>query len=189
MLSSAKLVLLSSLFLAGCASHQVTQQAVAPEPVTPFNALQVQVDFATPAQSEYLANQLVSQLRHYGVRASLVTDEVSDRASFADTALLQVTLNDSWTETFISRVTKHRRSLTQMRGRVPRESPRFSSEILLQDLATGKTIWQLKIVTAGSWYSDFNTIARSLAVRITRQLKQKGLIGTESVPAAKPTAS
>lgn len=185
MLSSAKLVLLSSVLLAGCASHQVTQQAVAPKPVTSFEAIQVQVNFATPAHSDYLANQLVNQLGKYGINATVLsTQGKASSIPGANSALLQLTLTGSWTETFISRRTKHRRSLTQTRGRIPRESPRFSSDVLLQDLHTGETVWQLETVTAGAWYSDFNDMARSLASRLTRQLQKKGLIAPASTPAS-----
>ena len=189
MASRLILLLLLSGLLFACATHQVTETSVQTSGKTTFSTLHVWVNFATPAQSEYLANQLVSHLHHYGVRASLVTDEVTDRASLRDTALLHVTLTASWTDTVITHRHKHRRSLTQMRGRIPRESPRFRSEILLQDLSTGKTVWQSNAVTAGAWYSDFNTMARSLAARLTRQLKQEALIGSKIDPASKPTTS
>lgn len=191
MSSRVKLVLqlsalLSGIGLAGCASHQVTEKSATPTPVTPFQTLQVQVNFATPAQSDYLATQLVNELAKYDVSATVLNSP--DAAAMAKpglySALLQLTLTGTWTETFISHRQKHRRSLTQMRGRIPRESPRFRSEAMLQDTQTGKTVWQSETVTAGPWYSDFNTNARSLAKRIVRQLQQQGLIikGTEPAP-------
>ena len=184
MLSSAKLVLLSSVLLAGCASHQVTQQAVAPKPVAPFEAIQVQVNFATPAHSDYLSSQLIKQLAKYGVEATpSPSQDQAKQVPGSGSGLLQLTLTGSWTETFISHRVKPRRSLTQMRGRIERESPRFRSDVLLQDLHTGETVWQSEITTAGQWYFDFNDMARSLASRLTRQLHNKGLIAPASTPA------
>lgn len=185
MASSLKLVLLLTGLLAGCASHQLTQTPVTPTHATPFQAMQVQVDFATPAQSAYLATQLVNELAKHEVRATLMEpDTAASRMSGDNPALLRLSLTDTWTETFISHRRKHRRSLTQMRGRIERESPRFRSEVVLRDLQTNQTVWQSETVTAGPWYSDFNANARSLARKIVRQLEQQGLIvkGTQPAP-------
>ena len=67
-----------------------------------------------------------------------------------------------------------------MRGRIPRESPRFRSEVKLQDLQTGETVWQSEIVSAGQWYFDFNDMARSLAKRLVQQLQREGLIAASA---------
>ena len=179
MSSKLKLVLLLSGLLAGCASHQIKEKSPAPTPVTPFQAVQVQVTFATPAHSDYLATQLVNQLTKHGVNATVLTsaDAKATRPG-PNSALLQLTLTGTWTETFISHRYKHRRSLTQMRGRIPRESPRFRSDTVLIDLQTGESRWQRQTVTAGAWYSDFQTIARSLAKKLVQQLHREGLIAT-----------
>jgi hypothetical protein len=65
-----------------------------------------------------------------------------------------------------------------MRGRIPRESPRFRSDTVLIDLHTGESRWQQQTVTAGAWYSDFQTIARSLAKKLVQRLHREGLIAT-----------
>ena len=180
--SKLGLLLLSGLML-GCASHQVTEKPLTPSAVTPFESMQVQVKFATPAHSDYLAAQLVDQLNRRGVKASRVTSaEPAATPVNANAALLQLTLTGTWTETFISHRQKTRRSLTQMRGRIPRESPRFRSDLVVVNLQTGKTVWQTETVTAGAWYTDFNTMARSLAARLGRELDKQGLLG--SPPAA-----
>jgi hypothetical protein len=44
-------------------------------------------------------------------------------------------------------------------------------------------VWQSETVTAGAWYSDFNTLARSLAKKLFRQLSQQGLIAPVPIPA------
>lgn len=177
MATNIKLVLLLSAILAGCASHQVTEQTLAPTRVTPFATMQVQVQFATEAQSDYLAKQLVDQLNQRGINANLLNPAASGASKPAgNTGLLQLTLTGSWTETFISHRRKHRQSLTQMRGRIPRESPRFRSDLVLRDRQTNEIVWQSETVTAGAWYADFNTMARSLATKLTRQLQQQGLI-------------
>ena len=195
MSSRVKLVLqlsalLSGIGLAGCASHQVTEKSATLTPLTPFQAMQVQVNFATPAHSDYLANQLVKELGKYGISATIRSpDSKATIQPDHNTALLQLTLTGSWTETFISHRRKHRQSLTQMRGRIPRESPRFRSDVLLRDLQTNAIVWQSETVTAGPWYSDFNTNARSLAARLARQLSQQGLIAPASDPVAEPAPS
>ena len=185
MASHRKLVLLLTGLLAGCSSNQLTQTPIAPTHASPFQAIQVQVNFATPAQSDYLATQLVNELAKHEVHATVMKpDSAASRIAGDNPALLQVTLTGTWTETFISRRTKHRRSLTQTRGHIPRESPRFRSEVMLRDLQTGQTVWQSEAVTAGPWYSDFNANARSLAKKLVRQLEQQGLIikGTQAAP-------
>ena len=184
------MLLLNSL-LAGCASHQVTDKPLTPTPVTSFEAMQLQVNFATPAQSDYLAAQLVNELARHGVNAMVVTTDAtptatSNRNPKQNLALLHLTLTDTWTETFISHRYKHRRSLTQMRGRIERESPRFRSEVVLRDMQSGSTVWQSETVTAGPWYSDFNANARSLARKLVHQLQQQDLIAPASDPLAQP---
>lgn len=189
---ASRLILLSLLsgLLFACATHQVTQKPLSATPNTSFNTLQVQVDFATPAHTDYLSSQLVKQLAKYGVEATpLPREDQAKEVRGSGSGLLHVTLTGTWTETFISRRTKHRRSLTQTRGRIPRESPRFRSDVVLVNLQTNETVWQSETTTAGAWYSNFNDMARSLAARLTRQLKQDGLIGSESDTAPKPAAS
>ena len=142
------------------------------------------MNFASPAQSDYLATQLVNELAKHEVRAAVIKpDTAATRIPGDNPALLQLSLTDTWTETFISHRRKHRRSLTQMRGRIERESPRFRSEVMLRDLQSGKTVWQSEAVTTGPWYSDFNANARSLAKKIVRQLAQQGLIVKGTAPA------
>ncbi len=184
MATNIKVVLLLSAVLAGCATHQVTEQTAAPTSVTPFTTMQVQVKFATEAHSDYLANQLVEQLNKHGINASVLNPAQGGATKPAgNTGLLQLTLTGSWTETFISRRTKHRRSLTQTRGRIPRESPRFRSDLVVVNRQSNEIVWQSETVTAGAWYADFNTMARSLATKLTRQLQQQGLIGSGTDPA------
>ena len=48
MATNIKAVLLLSAILAGCATHQVTEQAVAPKTVTPFATMLVQLVPAAP---------------------------------------------------------------------------------------------------------------------------------------------
>lgn len=177
-------VLLLTGLLAGCTSHQLAQTPVAPMHASPFQAIQVQVNFSTPAQSDYLATQLVNELAKHEVHATVMKpDATTTRIPGDNAALLQLTLTGSWTETFISHRHKPRRSLTQMRGRIPRESPRFRSEVMLRDLQSGQPVWQSEAVTAGPWYSDFNANARSLAKKLVRQLEQQGLIVKGTAPA------
>ena len=164
------------LLLAGCASHQLSQQNLAPVTAAPYSSLRVQVQFDTPAHADYLANQLVAVLVRHGVAADIVPNDRSVNTSSNPPALLQLRLTDAWTETFISPRHMPRRSLTQMRGRIPRESPRFSTEALLVDQQTGETVWQLTTQTAGPWYSDFNANADSLVNRLLKELLAQGLI-------------
>lgn len=183
MAARLKLALLLTGILAGCASHQVTQKPATPASLSVFDAMQVQVNFATPAHSDYLAGQLVEELGKHGISASVLDAESRPGAPNANAGLLQLTLTGSWTETFISHRRKHRQSLTQMRGRIPRESPRFRSDLVLRDGQTGQTVWQMEAVTAGAWYADFNTLARSLAKKLVRQLRQQGLLAPNPEPA------
>jgi hypothetical protein len=161
----------------------MTEKSVTPNPVVPFQAMQVQVNFAIPAHSDYLADQLVMELGKYGIRASVLNTGSRPGPPKANAGVLQLTLTGSWTETFISHRQKTRRSLTQMRGRIPRESPRFRSDLVLRDGQTGQTVWQMEVVTEGAWYADFNTLARSLAKKLVRQLSQQGLIAPNPEPA------
>jgi len=177
-------MLLLTGLLTGCTSNQLTQTPVAPTHASPFQAIQVQVNFSIPAHSAYLATQLVNELAKHEVHAMVMKpNATTTRMPDDNAALLQLTLTGTWTETFISHRHKHRRSLTQMRGRIPRESPRFRSEVMLRDLQTGRTVWQMEAVTAGPWYSDFNANARSLAKKLVRQLSQQGLIAPQPEPA------
>ena len=168
--------LLLLLLLAGCASHELTQDTLAPVTAAPYSSLQVQVRFDTPAHTDYLATRLVSDLARHGVSADIAPDDRSVKAPGNPPALLQLRLTDAWTETFISTRHMPRRALTQMRGRIPRESPRFSTEALLVDQQTGETVWQLATQTAGPWYSDFNANADSLIARLLKELAAQGLI-------------
>ena len=189
-MTSTKLgLLLLASILAGCASHQVTEQPATQHPVTPFATMQVQVKFATPEHSDYLAGQLVDQLRKRGVEATALKTSEAPTRQDSNSGLLELTLTDTWTETFISHRRKHRQSLTQMRGRIERESPRFSSDVVLRDLESNAIIWQSETVTAGAWYTDFNTMARSLATRLARKLNQQNLIAPASDPVAEPAPS
>ena len=164
------------LLLAGCASHQLSQQNLAPVTAAPYSSLRVQVQFDTPAHADYLANQLVAVLVRHGVAADIVPNDRSVKAPGNPPALLQLRLTDAWTETFISTRHMPRRSLTQMRGRIPRESPRFSTEAILIDLDSGATVWQLATQTAGPWYSHFDANADSLVARLVKELAAQGLI-------------
>ena len=168
--------LLLLMVLAGCASHELTQQTRAPVTAAPYSSLRVQVQFDTPAHTDYLANRLMSDLARHGVAADIVPNDSSVITPGNPPALLQLRLVDAWTETFISTRHMPRRSLTQMRGRIPRESPRFSTEVLLVDRQTGETVWQLATQTAGPWYSDFNANADSLVARLLKELVAQGLI-------------
>jgi hypothetical protein len=163
--------------LAGCTSHEFTQLKLDPVAAIPYSELQVQVQFDNPTHTEYLANRLAMALAEYGVTATVLPpaakpDMVGDSAP----AVLQLRLTDTWTDTVITTRHKHRRSLTQMRGRIPRESPRFTTETVLVDRPSSNTVWQLRSYTAGAWYSDFETNADSLAAKLTQQLAKQGLI-------------
>jgi len=164
------------LLLAGCASHELSQQNPAPATAAPYSSLRVRVQFDTPEHADYLANQLVAVLARHGVAADIVPDDRSVKLPGNPPALLHLRLTDAWTETFISTRHMPRRALTQMRGRIPRESPRFSTEVLLVDQQTGETLWQLETQTAGPWYSDFNANADSLVNRLLKELADQGLI-------------
>ena len=165
------------LLTGGCTINEFSQQSLHPVAARPYSDLQVQVKFDTPAHSTYLARQLVARLEKQGISARIVpADTNSLRAQGRSQALLQLRLTDAWTDTVITIRTKHRRSLTQMRGHIPRESPRFDTSVRLLDLSADKTVWQVDIVTAGAWYSEFHTNADSLATTITKQLTRDGLI-------------
>lgn len=169
-------VLLILLLLAGCTSHQLSQQTLASTTAAPYSSLRVQVQFDTPAHADYLANQLVVVLARHGVAADIVPNDSTQNPPGNPPALLQLRLTDAWTETFISTRHMPRRSLTQMRGRIPRESPRFSTEAILIDLDSGATVWQLETLTAGPWYSHFDANADSLVARLVKELAAQGLI-------------
>ena len=170
-------LLLGVLLAGGCTINEFSQQSLHPVGARPYTDLQVQVSFDTPAHSTYLARQLVARLEKQGISARIVpADTNSLRAQGRSQALLQLRLTDAWTDTVITIRTKHRRSLTQMRGHIPRESPRFDTAIRLLDLSAAKTVWQADIYTAGAWYSEFDTNADSLATTITKQLTRDGLI-------------
>ncbi len=164
------------LLLAGCASHELSQQNLAPATAAPYSSLRVQVQFDTPEHADYLANQLVAVLARHGVAADIVPNDSTQNPPGNPPALLQLRLTDAWTETFISTRHMPRRSLTQMRGRIPRESPRFSTEALLVDQQTDETVWQLTTQTAGPWYSHFDANADSLVARLLKELAAQGLI-------------
>lgn len=172
MASITKLGPLLLMLLAGCASHELTQQTHAPVTAAPYSSLQVQVQFDTPAHTDYLASRLVSNLARHGVAADIAPGDRSVKTP----ALLQLRLTEVWTETVISTRHMPRRSLTQMRGRIPRESPRFSTKVILVDQQTGETVWQLMTQTAGPWYSDFDANAASLVNRLLKELVAQGLI-------------
>ena len=70
-----------------------------------------------------------------------------------------------------------------MRGRIPRESPRFSTQAVLVDRQSGDTLWQADTITAGAWYSDFTTNADSLVARLVKQLTAQGLIAPPTAEA------
>jgi hypothetical protein len=178
MASRTKLGLLLLMLLTGCTSHQVTQHTAAP--AAPYTTLQVRVQFDTPEHAAYLAAQLVRLLARHGVNATIApADARPGITPLATSALLQLHLTDAWTDTFISTRQMPRRSLTQMRGRIPRESPRFSTQAELVDRQSGDTLWQADTITAGAWYSDFTTNADSLVARLVKQLTAQGLMQTE----------
>ena len=164
------------LLLTGCSTNQFQQQMFNPVTAQPYSELQVQVQFNQPEHSAYLARQLVTRLQKQGVNASIL----SPKATAGDNvqALLQLNLTEAWTDTVITTRHMPRRSLTQMRGRIPRESPRFNSTARLVDLASGHTVWQVEIHTAGAWYTAFPTQANTLAARLTTQLDRQGLIAS-----------
>lgn len=169
--------LLTAGLLGGCTTNQLGPQTHHPVATQSYSDLQVQVRFDHPDHSAYLANQLVSRLARHGVNARVLppqakTPTPADNAQ----AILQLQLTEAWTETFISTRRKHRYSLTQMRGRIPRESPRFHTAVRLVDLSSGTAVWQVDILTAGAWYSEFQTNADALAAKITKQLAREGLI-------------
>jgi len=168
--------LLILLLLAGCASHQLSQQTLAPTTAAPYSSLRVRVQFDTPEHADYLANQLAAVLGRHGVTAEIVPNDSTQNPPGKTPALLQLRLTDAWTDTFISTRHMPRRSLTQMRGRIPRESPRFSTEAILIDLDSGATVWQLTTQTAGPWYSHFDANADSLVARLVKELADQGLI-------------
>ena len=166
-------VLLSS----GCTINEFSQQSLHPVAARPYTDLQVQVRFDTPAHGTYLTKQLVAQLEKQGIKTRIAPPAPKPpNAQGRSQATLQLHLTDAWTETFISTRTMPRRSLTQMRGRIPRESPRFDTEVRLVDLSANKTVWHADIVTAGAWYSEFHTNADALATTIIKQLTRDGLI-------------
>jgi threonine aldolase len=170
-------LLLGVLLAGGCTINEFSQQSLHPVAAVPYSDLQVQVSFDTPAHSTYLAQQLVARLEKRGISARLVPPDTNSlRAQGGSQALLQLHLTDAWTETFISTRTMPRRSLTQMRGRILRESPRFDTEVRLVDLSAGNTVWQADLLTAGAWYTEFHTNADALATTITKQLTRDGLI-------------
>ena len=88
MASRLKLALLLTGILAGCASHQVTQKHATPAPLSVFEAMQVQVNFATPAHSDYLADQLVEELGKHGIDASVLDAESRPGLPNANAGLL-----------------------------------------------------------------------------------------------------
>jgi len=171
------LLALLAVLLAGCTTHQLQPQTLKPVAALPYSALQVQVQFDDPAHTAYLAAQLVNGLARHGVTATIVSADARPGVTpLATPALLQLHLTDAWTETFISTRQMPRRALTQMRGRIPRESPRFSTQAVLVDRQHGETVWQLDTLTAGPWYSDFTTNADSLVNRLLKELVARGLI-------------
>lgn len=174
---STWLLPLLGLLLSGCTHHVLTRQSLQPVSAIPYATLQVQVQFDSPAHSEYLATRLVTVLAHHGVTATILPPDATPptRESHSQ-AVLQLRLTQAWFDTFISTRTMPRRSLTQMRGRIPRESPRFCSETSLVDLSTGQTVWQLDIRSEVPWYADFNASADSLVNRLMSQLTSQGLI-------------
>jgi len=174
---STWLLPLLGLLLIGCTQHQLTQQTLQPVSTTPYATLQVQVQFDSPAHSEYLATRLVTRLAQHGVSATILPAEADPQAGKGGSpAILQLHLTETWTETFISTRQMPRRSLTQMRGRIPRESPRFTTDTKLVDAHSGQTVWQLQTISAAPWYDDFNASADSLANRLTQQLITQGLV-------------
>jgi len=114
-------LLLGVLLAGGCTINEFSQQSLHPVAAGPYSALQVQVSFDTPAHSTYLAKQLVAQLQKQGITARIVPpDATPSRAQGRSPALLQLRLTDAWTDTVITVRTMPRRSLTQMRGHIPR---------------------------------------------------------------------
>jgi threonine aldolase len=168
---------LLALLLAGCTTNQLSQQTLNPVAAMPYSNLQVQVQFDNPAHTTYLANQLVTRLAKHGITATILPPDAKPVTVRGDSqAVLRLRLTGAWTDTVITTRQMPRRSLTQMRGRIPRESPRFSSQAVLVDRQTGDTVWQLETLTAGAWYSDFTTNADSLVARLVQQLAAQGLI-------------
>ena len=175
------LLALLAMLLAGCSTNQLKQETLKPVTALPYSALLVQVQFADPAHSAYLAGQLGKRLATQGVRSNILLSGASPAtAQDKAQALLQLRLTEAWTDTVITTRHMPRRSLTQMRGRIPRESDRFNSTARLVDLASGETVWQTDIHTAAAWYTEFPTQADALAAKLTQQLQRQGLIANGS---------
>lgn len=166
------------LVLAGaCTTAELTRRTVEEPAERYYRNILLQVDLADATDTVGLTDRLVKQLEQRDLQV-IRTQQIPAGSIHHEpgSVLLSIDELDRRIETVDYHRSYGRTSLTRMRGRKTADVPVITLRASLQDIVSGRLVFQADYVTRGPWYADSTMVVTAIATTLVEQLEREGFI-------------